>query len=155
TLAIAIATCALCACATRGAVVIGSKKFTESVILGEIATRMLEARGIEARHQSQLGGTRILLSALLAGEIDAHPEYTGTRCEEVLHIECTPEALDAALRSHGVQRTPSLGFRDEYALAVRADLADRLGLRTISDLLRHPSLRLGFSEEFMARADGW
>ena len=155
TLVVAAVTCALCACSPRRTVIVGSKKFTESVILGEIATQRLAASGIEARHQAQLGGTRILWSALLAGEIDAYPEYTGTLCEEVLHVDCSREAIDAALRSHGVQGTPSLGFRDEYAMAVRAELADHLGLRKISDLLRHPSLRLGFSEEFMARADGW
>lgn len=144
-------------CASRTEVVIGSKKFTESVILGEIATSKLRGAGVAARHQAQLGGTRILWSALRAGEIDAYPEYTGTLCEEILHTPaaCTHDALVTALGAEGVRAGPALGFRDEYALAVRRETAERLGLRAISDLAAHPELRLGFSEEFLARADGW
>ena len=146
-------------CSRERHVVIGSKKFTESVILGEIATQLLERRGIPAEHRDQLGGTRILWSALLAGQVDAYPDYTGTLCEEVLHLDCEHappmDVLTGALARQGVGATGPLGFRDQYALAMRAELATRLGVRTIADLARHPELHLGFSEEFMARADGW
>lgn len=135
--------------------VVGSKKFTESVILGEAATQLLSASGQPARHQAQLGGTRVLWSALGAGEIDLYPEYTGTLCQEVLRTACDEASVRAALAGRGLEASADLGFSDEYALAMPAARAAELGVRTISDLARHPGLRLGFSEELLARADGW
>lgn len=142
-------------CARRPAVVVGSKKFTESVILGELTTGLLRDDGIAARHRAQLGGTRILWGALLDGQIDVYPEYTGTLCQELLHTGCERAAIARALAVHHVAMTRSLGFANGYALAVRADVAERLHLSRISDLAAHPELRIGVSGEFLARADGW
>jgi len=143
------------ACSRARPVRVGSKKFTESVILGELTTTLLRDAGSEATHRAQLGGTRLLWRALVDGRIDIYPEYTGTLCQEILHSACDLASLRRALAEHQVAMTKPLGFRDEYALAVRRELGARLHLRRISDLARHPELRLGFSDEFIARADGW
>jgi len=136
---------------------VGSKKFTESVILGEILAQMERAAGVAAGHRAQLGGTQILWHALLAGDIDMYPEYTGTIRADILHLATgAPEAsLREALARHGVAMSGSLGFEDRYALGMKARDAARLGVRSLSDLRAHPKLRLGFSEEFLNRPDGW
>ncbi|QVL49566.1 MAG: ABC transporter permease subunit [Thiocapsa sp.] len=138
-------------------VVIGSKKFTESVILGETLRLLALDAGHPARHRAELGGTRILWGALLSGEIDIYPEYSGTLVREILAGEdvSSPERLDAALAARGVRSSASLGFENTYAIAVPEPLAEQLGLQRISDLREHPDLRLGFSSEFLERADGW
>ena len=136
---------------------VGSKKFTESVILGEIVTRLAGTAGATARHRRELGGTRLLWGALVKGEIDAYPEYTGTIAGEILArqgLETEPD-IRAALARRGIRMTRPLGFNNTYAIAVKPALADRLGVRSISDLRRHGGLRFGFSNEFMDRADGW
>ncbi|HEX9102622.1 MAG TPA: glycine betaine ABC transporter substrate-binding protein, partial [Polyangia bacterium] len=135
--------------------VVGSKKFTESVLLGELATRLLVDGGVPARHEAQLGGTRVLWDALGAGRIDVYAEYTGTLCQEILRTPCDRQSIERALAARHVAMTPSLGFSDGYALAARSEVAARLHLGRISDLATHPELRLGFSEEFLARGDGW
>ncbi len=136
---------------------IGSKKFTESVILGELLRFVAEDAGADARHREALGGTRILYSALRAGEIDVYPEYTGTLTGEILADRNlrTPAELAAALAEDGLRMSAPLGFQNTYALAVPAALAQALDLRRIGDLRDHPDLRLGFSNEFLDRDDGW
>jgi len=138
-------------------ITIGSKAFTESVILGEILKHLARQTGIEAHHQRQLGGTRVLWNALLSGEIDAYPEYNGTLLQEILVKENlkTEAELKQALMARGLRMTPSLGFNNTYAIGMKAELAERLELHTISDLKNHSELVLGFSNEFMDRADGW
>lgn len=137
---------------------IGSKQFTESVILGETARLAARQQGIPVTHQRELGGTAILWSALQHGDIDAYPEYTGTLTHELLR-NVAPDAdiptLRAALKPLGVGITDSLGFDDTYAIGMREDRAAQLGIRSLSDLAAHPEVRLGFSNEFMARGDGW
>jgi osmoprotectant transport system permease protein len=132
---------------------VGSKAFTESVILGEIAVQTLEARGIEATHRRQLGGTQVLWKALVAGEIDAYPEYTGTLREEIFARR--QGALEDMLAGEGVVIGAKLGFEDTYALGMREEAAAGAGVARISDLRAHPGLRLVFSNEFMSRGDGW
>jgi osmoprotectant transport system permease protein len=136
---------------------VGSKKFTESVILGEALVHLCREAGVSAVHQRELGGTRILWSALLAGEIDVYPEYTGTLREEILAGDdlTDDEALRAALAETGVGMSASLGFNDTYALGMARERAAELRVETISQLRSHPGLRLGFSNELMDRADGW
>jgi osmoprotectant transport system permease protein len=144
-------------CSRRSQVTIGSKAFTESVILGEIATELIRTGGSDARHQRELGGTRLVWDALLKGEIDAYPEYTGTITNEILagrRIH-TPEQLREALAQEGIAMTAPLGFDDSYALGMREDVAQKLGIRSISDLPSHPELKFGFSNEFLDRGDGW
>jgi osmoprotectant transport system permease protein len=136
---------------------VGSKVFTESVVLGEVATRTLMASGTPAVHRRELGGTRILWDALQRGDLDVYPEYTGTLSEEIFSgkVPATLEALGPALGSRGVRIGAVLGFADSYALGMKEATAERLGVRRISDLLRHRELRFAFSNEFLDRGDGW
>jgi len=140
------------------AVTVASKKFTESVVLGELLLHAARAAGAEATHRRELGGTRIVWNALLRGDVDAYCEYTGTLREEILAgEEVAPgyEALARALASQGVVLGPALGFENTYAIGMRRDVADSLGVRTISDLRAHPDLALAFTNEFLDRGDGW
>ncbi len=144
--------------AQAGPVRIGSKQFTESVILGELARASARDAGIDALHQRELGGTSILWRALQQGEIDAYPEYTGTLTQELLRnvpADANIATLRARLRPMGIGITDSLGFDNTYAIGMRAVQAAQLGITRISDLRRHPALRFGFSNEFMDRGDGW
>lgn len=136
---------------------VGTKVFTESVILGELAGQSIESEGMEVNLIKQLGGTRILWNALVDREIDLYPDYTGTITEEILsemEVE-SAEELDEALARFGVRMTEPLGFNNTYAIGMKEDVAEKLGIRAISDLKEHPGLRYGFSNEFMDRADGW
>ncbi len=142
--------------APRG-VRVGSKKFTESVIVGETLVQLLRAAGDEAAHVAELGGTQIVFDALVRGEIDLYPEYTGTLRQEIFagtDAE-TVDDLNRLLGKVGVVMSRPLGFSNSYALAARRDVAQRLGLTRISDLSRHPEVRLGLSNEFLDRGDGW
>ena len=138
-------------------VTIGSKSFTESVVLGEILVGLAKEAGATTDHRKQLGGTRILWNALLRGEIDAYPEYTGTIAREILARQkiTSRQSMIDALAAKGISMTAPLGFNNTYALAVTAETAKKLNLNTISDLKRHQELKLGFSNEFMDRGDGW
>ncbi len=140
-------------------VTFGSKKFTESVILAELAAHLVRSGGNKVWHRPELGGTQILWHALLQGEIDIYPEYTGTLIEEILGgappAKRDFKALRQTLAAQGIEISEPLGFNNTYALGMAAHQADRLGIRTISDLRDHPELKLGFSNEFMDRADGW
>lgn len=138
------------------AVTFGSKSFTESVVLGEIATGLARQTGADARHRPQLGGTRIVWRALVDGEIDAYPEYTGTLAQELLRMPgADTDALREALARHGLRMTGALGFDNSYALGMHGERARELGISSIGDLRDHPQLRFGFGNEFMQRADGW
>ncbi|HVL15625.1 MAG TPA: glycine betaine ABC transporter substrate-binding protein [Gemmata sp.] len=136
---------------------VGSKLDTGSVLLGEMATQLVRDSGTPATHRQELGGTLVLWESLTAGHIDAYPEFTGTLRYDILKAPALDdlEQLRAALATHGVGTTRPLGFESNYAIGVRADTATRLGLRTISDLARHPDLRMRFSVEFAKRADCW
>src|SRR4051794_11683232 len=156
----AIMFCLLIAMATSAfatePVRVGSKAFTESVILGELATQLGNDAGIPTIHRSQLGGTRVLWDALIAGQIDIYPEYTGTIIQEL--IPGTPgdtASIELALRQHGIGMTRPLGFNDTYAIGVPDAKARELSLNSISELREHPQLRFGFSNEFLNRKDGW
>lgn len=143
--------------ASDGTITVGSKKFTESVILGELATLLGREAGYLMRHRRELGGTRVLWDALLVGDVDIYPEYTGTLTYEIFSGERLPndKALAAALAARGVRMTAPLGFANNYALGMKREAAAHRGIRRISDLARYPELRFGFGEEFLARADGW
>lgn len=132
---------------------VGSKRFTESYILGEVLAR---AAG-DAVHRQGLGNTGVVYAALRAGEIDVYAEYTGTIAREILKQprNLSPGELRAGLAPLGLDVSAPLGFHNGYALALREDRAEALGLRRLSDLARHPALRLGLSQEFLGRADGW
>jgi len=134
------------------AVQVGSKQFTESVILAEIAVQTLRAAGVEAEHRRELGGTRVLWEALRARQIDLYPEYTGTISEELLggSRDLAPE-----LERRGVRISRSLGFENAYAIGMRRADSARLGIRTLSDLAGHRELEIGLTNEFLRRRDGW
>jgi len=138
-------------------VVIGSKAFTESVVLGEITTQLLRGSGHSAEHRRELGGTRVLWSALVRGDIDCYPEYTGTLRAEIFADERVPDdgALSQALSRAGMWASGALGFSNTYVLGMLRSRAELLGIRRVSQLVEHPQLRLGFSNEFLDRVDGW
>ncbi len=135
----------------------GSKKFTESVILGEISAHLIAQTGTRPMHRRELGGTRVLWEALLKGDIDLYPEYTGTIAREIMQHRNlrSDEEIRQALEGLGIGMTRPLGFNNTYAIGMREEVAEKYGIRTISDLARHPDLKLGFGNEFMDRGDGW
>jgi osmoprotectant transport system permease protein len=136
---------------------VGSKKFTESVILGEAVSHLIRAAGGRAIHRREIGGTRVLFQALLKGEIDVYAEYTGTLSQEILADQKlkTEAEIRAALARRGIVMGKPLGFNNTYAIGMNEDRAQNLGVRTISDLTSHPELRFGFGNEFLNRGDGW
>ena len=138
-------------------VVVGSKKFTESYVLGDIAKRSLSDAGISTEHRQGMGGTVILWQALRGGQIDVYPEYTGTIVQEILkrNNQLTFEQIANELGKTGIGVTKPLGFNNTYALVMRRDRANSLGIRTISDLQKHPELKFGLTHEFLDRQDGW
>lgn len=150
---------AMAACLAEGGprIQVGSKVFTESVILAELATQSIARTGAEVEHRRQLGGTRLLWNALLRGDLDIYPDYTGTIVQEILAEQQLRDfdQIRTALGRQGIAMTLSLGFNDTYALGMREDRARQLGITRISDLRTHPDLRCGFSNEFMERKDGW
>ena len=138
-------------------ITVGSKKFTESVILGEVATYVGTAAGATVIHRRELGGTRVLWEALKKGDIDLYPEYTGTIAQELLkgRDTSTPAAMRQALSALGLRMTAPLGFNNTYAIGLKRETAARFGLKKLSDLRNAPDLAIGFSNEFLDRADGW
>jgi len=144
--------------APQGVIRVGSKSFTENYILAEAAAQVIEQVG-EARVERQvgLGGTGVTYRAIESGAIDLYPEYTGTLGLVILKDPSlrTPEQIRARLRAKGLTISEPLGFNNTYALAVRVEMADRLGLETLSDLARHPGLTAAFSSGFLEREDGW
>ncbi|MES2992785.1 MAG: glycine betaine ABC transporter substrate-binding protein [Pseudomonadota bacterium] len=148
--------------ATAAPLVIGSKRFTESYVLGEIVQQTLAAQGIAAEHRQGLGNTGILEQALASGAVDLYPEYTGTIVRELLK---RPQAsgnptlaeLNEWLAPRGLKAAVPLGFNNTYALAMSEARAAELGIVRVSDLLgpKAQGLRLGLSHEFMERGDGW
>jgi osmoprotectant transport system permease protein len=125
---------------------VGSKRFTESYILGELLARVAGGE-----HKPGLGNTAILYEALKSGAVDVYPEYTGTIAREILK---TGDNLDLAqlnrrLLPLGLAVSVPLGFSNSYALGTR------LPLRTISELAKRPEARIGLSHEFLGRRDGW
>jgi len=138
-------------------VVIGSKKFTESYVLGEIAKRSLIDAGISVEHRQGMGGTIILWEALRSGQIDVYPEYTGTITQEILKRtdQLSFEQIASELGKVGIGVTEPLGFNNTYALVMSRSRAEKLGLRTVSDLRNHPELKFGLTHEFLDRQDGW
>ena len=136
---------------------IGSKRFTESYILAQVLAQSAQAAGAAVEVKQGLGNTAIVFAALRAGSIDLYPDYTGTIAQEILKSPQATSlaALRAGLAPLGLGVDVALGFHNGYALAMRDDVAQRLGITQLSDLARHPGLRLGLSNEFIGRADGW
>jgi len=154
---------ALASCRTGDKPVrIGSKNFSEQVLLSEIAAQALEARGLRVDRRFNLGGTFVCHRAVVAGELDLYPEYTGTAFTAILTQKpvSDPAAVrEAVAREYGKRWdlvwAPPLGFENTFALVVRGEDAARLGLAKISDLAAHPELKPGFGYEFLEREDGY
>jgi osmoprotectant transport system permease protein len=155
--AILFAIFAFCSVAQPKQIVVGSKRFTESYVLGEIAKIALQKAGFTVEHKQGMGGTIILWQALRGGDVQLYPEYTGTMTEEILKTKqpLSTDALSALLRQEGVGMTGELGFNNTYALVMRRDRAAKLGIGKISDLRTHPDLNIGLTLEFLDRRDGW
>jgi osmoprotectant transport system permease protein len=147
---------------TGARVVVGSKDFTESAILGEVVAQMLEARGVTVQRDFELGGN-LPHDALLAGRIDLYPEYTGTAYTAILkHPPITdPRAVYEQVKKEYAERfnvvvSEPLGFENTFAILIRGAEARRLNLKTISQAVPYArNWRAGFGQDFMSRADGY
>ena len=148
--------------ARRDRIVVGSKAFTESVILAEITAQWLETNGVPVDRRFYLGATNISFAAIRSSAVDVYPEYTGTALTAIL--DRPPMSDPTQVRStietefsqrYGIDWLARFGFDNTYALAVPEELATRLHLERVSDLLAHTELRAGFASEFLARDDGW
>jgi len=136
---------------------VGSKHFTEGYLLSEMLALLIEDQGYVVERRFHLGGTMICYSALKENEIDIYPEYSGTISSEILKATrnmTVPELRDT-LEKSGFLVSDSYGFENKYALVVTQSLAAQSGVRKISHLKAHPSLRIGLSYEFLKRQDGW
>ncbi len=147
-------------------VVVASKKFTESVILGDIAAQWAVHRTaepnsgqkIEVRHQRELGLSQVIWKALLRGDVDVYPEYTGTLLREVLanrQLASVEELKSVLRRDYQVGMTRTLGFDNSFALGMREEKARLLGISKLSDLKGFSNLKFGLSHEFLSRSEGW
>lgn len=143
-------------------IVVGSKNFTESVILGELLAQKLERAGCKVDRRLNMGGTFVCDSAIRSGSIDAYVEYSGTALTAILKQPSSNDRarVDSIVRKAYAKRdlrwSPPLGFNNTFAMIVRRSDAERDGLRKISDLSRVATkLRPGFGYEFTERPDGW
>jgi osmoprotectant transport system permease protein len=135
---------------------VGSKRFTESYILGEIVAQTARQAGAEVTHRQGMGGTAILFEAIKTGAIDVYPDYTGTIALQLLQSEAVDlETLNRGLRPLGLGVAVKLGFNNTYALALSESEAQRLDVSTVGDLATQPQLRFGLGHEFLERNDGW
>lgn len=130
-------------------VTVGAKKFTENYIVGEIVSQFLENEGITVNRKFGMGGTMVAYNALISGEIQVYPEYTGTIRQAIFHNK------EVQLEKDGIEMLPALGFDNSYCLVMKRSKAQELGIKTISDLILFPRLTGAFSLEFQAREDGW
>jgi osmoprotectant transport system substrate-binding protein len=145
-------------------VVIGSKNFTESLMLGELLAQMVEARTqVKVERRFYLAGTYICQQAMLAGRIDIYPEYTGTALTAILKQKVAGDRkvvyqrVKSEYETHfGLTLSPPFGFNDTFAMEIRGDDARRLNLKTLSQAAAFaPQWQAGFGYEFMERPDGY
>lgn len=137
---------------------VGAKAFNEGYILAEIQSQLLEDAGYTVERKFNLGGTLICFEALKNGEINTYPEYTGTISEEILKLSTKPsedELRNQLLSQYDLNISPSYGFNNTYALTMKRETAQKLGIKKISDLANHPDLNMALSYEFLKRKDGW
>src|SRR5208283_1596371 len=153
-----------CSPARSDLIVIGSKNFTESLILGELIAQQIEAQtSLKVERRFYLAGTYICHQAVLAGRIDMYPEYTGTALSAILkrkpegsRAEVYQQVKDEYEKRLGLTLGPSFGFNDTFAMEIRGDDARRLNIRTLSQAAAYaPQWRAGFGYEFMERPDGY
>jgi osmoprotectant transport system permease protein len=142
-------------------VIVGSKNFTEQIVLGELVAQAIERKGLNVERRFNLGGTAIAHQALISGGIDTYVEYSGTSLTAIFNLppSTDPHLVFTQVRDRyaalGVTAMPRLGYNNTFAILVRAADAERLGLRTIGDLNKVPNARAGFGYEFLERPDGF
>ena len=157
---------ALTACQTRSPdrIVVGSKNFTEQIILGELLAQQIENKtGLGVERRLNLGGTLLCQQAIRAGEIDAYVEYTGTALIAILKQTPSGDAQEVYRRvkqayagEFGLEVGSPLGFNNTFAIVIRGEDARRLHLTTLSEAARYtPQWTAGFGYEFMERPDGF
>ena len=143
-------------------IVVGSKPFGESYVLAELFAQVMETRGIVVIRRVGLGGTEICFPALQAGQIDVYPEYTGSGLQVILKdapLKDPAAVFDRVSREfaarYDLRWLPPLGFENTYAMSVRTEMAERLGLRTLSDFAKvSGEMRAGFTADFIGLRDG-
>ena len=151
----------LCSCSRNGAIVVGSKNFTEQLVLGEIAAQQLERKlHIPVQRKLNLGGTLLAHEAIQKGDIDVYPEYTGTASSVVLKKNVPSDTVSAYLlvkeeylKRYGLIWLPPLGFNDTFAMVVRSQDAQKLSAQKLSSAQAR-QWRLGVGYEFLTRPDG-
>jgi len=151
----------LCSCSRHDAVVVGSKNFTEQLVLGEMAAQQLERKlHIPVQRRLDLGGTLLAHEAIQKGDIDIYPEYTGTASSVVLKQAVPPDTVRAYLlvkeeylKRYGLIWLPPLGFNDTFAMVVRSQDAQKLPAPKLSSA-NFRQWRLGIGYEFLTRPDG-
>jgi len=145
-------------------IVVGSKNFTESFILGELIAQQIERHtNLKVERRFYLAGTYICQQAILSGRIDIYPEYTGTALTAVLKEKATGDRSDVFQRvkseyerRFGLTLGPAFGFNDTFAMEIRGEDARRLNLQTLSQAASYtPHWHAGFGYEFMERPDGY
>jgi osmoprotectant transport system substrate-binding protein len=157
---------ALVSCSTSHSdrIVVGSKNFTESFVLGELIAQQIEAHtNLKVERRFYLAGTYICQQAMLAGRIDIYPEYTGTALTAILKQSAGGDKAAVYQRvkteyerRFGLTLGPALGFNDTFAMEIRGDDARRLNIKTLSEAAQFaPQWRAGFGYEFMERPDGY
>jgi osmoprotectant transport system substrate-binding protein len=153
-----------CVSSRSDRIVVGSKNFTESLILGELIAQQIEARShLKVERRFYLAGTYICQQALLAGRIDVYPDYTGTALTAILKQKVGGDkaAIYQRVKSEyemhlGLTLGPPFGFNDTFAMEIRGEDARRLNLKTLSQAASFaPQWRAGFGYEFMERPDGY
>jgi len=147
---------------THGHVTIGSKDFTESILLAEIVAQLLEAENVEVDRRFDLGGN-LAHTAILGGQIDLYPEYTGTAFTAILHHQpvSDPKAVYDQVKNEYDRQfhlwlSDPIGFDNTFAILVRGEDARKLNLKTVSEAARYsPQWHAGFGHDFMVRPDGY
>ena len=138
-------------------IVVASKNFNEGYILAELLAQLLETGGFAVERRFGLGGTLVCYEALVAGEVDVYPEYTGTLARAILGRSDSPsvDTLNAAVAPAGLALLPAFGYNNTYVLATTRPVAREHGLATVSDLVPMKGLQVNVSHEFLDREDGW
>jgi osmoprotectant transport system substrate-binding protein len=153
-----------CSSSHSDRIVVGSKNFTESFVLGELIAQQIESHtNLKVERRFYLAGSYICQQAILAGRIDVYPEYTGTALTAILKQNASGDRQDVYQRvkseyehHFGLTLGPALGFNDTFAMEIRGEDARRLNLKTLSQAAAFaPKWRAGFGYEFMERPDGY
>src|SRR6266576_4870947 len=153
-----------CSSSRSDRIVVGSKNFTESFILGELIAQQIETHtNLKVERRFYLAGTYICHQAMLAGRIDIYPEYTGTALTAILKQGISRDKQEAYQRvkseyerRFGLTLGPAFGFNDTFAMEIRGEDARRLNVKTLSQAAQFaPQWRAGFGYEFMERPDGY